>query len=928
MASTMTEVLVVLVFMSIPLLSACFDLFLMFIFTRPSTQEGRDYLTAVEDMVLPMGSFPSRLLIPWWSTPNPYNSNPLPPNSNSEPKQEAVPAPDEPIHIQDRKNKLPTMSFSPLTTIEIEPVVDATPPTVIDKLAEFHVFENEIRGLIDPEGVYPPQSKATRDLVADMVTEHKEDVKNMENKRAEEKRKFEQDIEGHETRYHDLCLQYEVLSAQNVREEEKSRGLGSRNDCLRVQIEEKIHIKDDAEKRADAAEKRADAAEQRAEDGVQRRLDELRNDLEEKNKVAEDKIKQDRDSVILSKSKIESELEDARRKVGLLKKKQKSRADEFTGILDDYKMQLRQRDSVATTSEKRAERAERELEEFRNEKLKNDSVEVTNLRKELRASKDLAKSLEPFKRKSENHERIYQRMKENRKNLTTEIRENKDHIINRLESEKRSLQSTVDDMEARIEKQRRQITKLKSGKELEELKSELEQAKKQLEDAQLDTENLRREFRTRTATSEQEAEDVLMKTRTQLEKDKTIAVNKATRQAEMVAAGKVKEKEAEHEKRIKLAVDNVLNATAVEAGKKEQQYVDMREALVDDVKKNAAGEAAMREQQYEMAKRAAVEDAVRKAVAETESKLAAQNAAAEVEKQAARETEMDIAPDPEVNSLLRLGTEIALLKDQHEKKVEDAVNKALQNAQQLHQKEMADQVQNAVQDAKIHHEKEKNDLIAAKEAAEAAQQAQEAPRKVTQTKSSDVADRQTSSNPINLTLAAMEAEEASKLLEEIVRDGVAVDTVEHTVLRRLHEIRTALNNIKVTLQIPFAPTEKKHYQDMLRGFRLEESVLERLDSEPKHKSLVRLGRLANERLRTVTEILETSGVQKNAILQALVGPKRQVAPIRGLKRPMQSKKPRVDNGQSSAEAPPTPSAKPNADNHQSFESIMRSLHYC
>ena len=952
MASTMTEVLVVLVFISIPLLSTGFDRFLTFLFTRPSTQQGRDYLTAIEDMVLPMGSFPSRLLSPWCSTPNPYNSNPLPPTSHSESKQEAVPAPDEPIQIQDRENELPTLSFSPLTTIEIEPVEDTTSTAVIDKLAAFYVFENEIRELIDPEGTYPPQSKATRDLVADMIKKHEKAVKDMGDGRAEERGKFERDIEGHETRYHDLYLQYEVLTGQNVREERRARELESRNQCLRVEIEEKIRIKDDAEQRAKTAEQSADAAEQRAEDGVQRRLDELRDDLKQKNKVAEDKIKQDRDLFILSKKKIEGELADAHREVGLLKEEQKSRADEFADILNDYKEQLRQRDSAATTSEERAKLAEQELETFRAKKLSKDSVEVTNLRKQLRASEDLAKSLEPFKRKAENHEPIYRRLEAKWKDLTTEIRANNDHKIDDLELDKRSLQSSIKDNEARIKEQRSQIDKLKSGKELQELKSELEQARKQLKDAELNTENLRSEFRTRIATSKQEVEDALMKT-TQHEKDKTIAVENATRQAEMVADKTVTEKEAELENRIRLAVEIALNDAAVEAGKKEQQYaVNMRAAVddvknnaaveaamreqqhaldiraaVDDAKNNAAMEAAMREQQYEMAKRAAIDDAIRKAVAETESKFAAENTAAEVEKQAARETEMDTAADPELNTLLRVELELAI-KDQHEKEVKDAVDMAVQNAQQMHQKEMADRVQNAVQDAKIHHEKEKNDLIAAKEAAEAAQQAQEAPGKVTQTKSSDVADRQTSSSPIDLTLAATEADEAGKLLGEVIQNGIAIDTVEHTVLRRLHEIRTALNNIKATIQIPYAPTDKKHYQDMLRGFRLEESVLERLDSETKHKSLVRLGRLANERLKTVTEILETSGVQKDAILQALVGPKRQVAPIRGLKRPMQSKKPRVDNGQPSADVPPPPSAKPNADNRQSFESILRSLHSC
>ncbi|KAM0794341.1 hypothetical protein BDR22DRAFT_895269 [Usnea florida] len=116
------------------------------------------------------------------------------------------------------------------------------------------------------------------------------------------------EMADHEMKYHDLDLLYEDLSKKIAREEEKSRELGSRNECLRVEIEDKIRIKDDAERRADTV----------ANAGVQKRIDEVKIGLEQKNKVAEDKIKQDRDLVILSKKKIETELAEARSEVNLL----------------------------------------------------------------------------------------------------------------------------------------------------------------------------------------------------------------------------------------------------------------------------------------------------------------------------------------------------------------------------------------------------------------------------------------------------------------------------------------------------------------------------------------------------------------------------------------------------------------------------------
>ena len=924
MASTMTNVFVLLfVVVVILLLSTAFDRLLTILLTRPSTQEGQKFLTAIEDLVLPMGSFPSRLLNPWSSTPKSYNSSSLPPTSNSESKQEAVPALDAPTHIHNRTKDIPILSFTQLTTIEIEPSADATSPAVNDLLAEFHVFENEIRGLIDPEGIHSSQSASTRDIVADMITNHAEAVNGLRHDWAKEREEFERNAQEHETNYHELERENNILSRQKERKKEKSRQLKSQNKCLRAQIEEKIQIKDDAEKRAATAEQVANA-------GVQRRIDEVQIDLRQKNKVAEDKLKQERDSAILAKREVETELVEARSEVSVLALQQKTAAKENTTILNEYKECLEQRNLEVKTSKKLAELAERNLEAFKNKKLIEESDEVNNLQKQLRESKDLAKSLEPCKTKAENYERMCQRLRENSTNEADEVREVKDHKINRLESEISGHRKIMAADEATISRQAGEIARLESGEALQKLQSKLEQAKKQLKDAELETKNLRRDLRTGAAKSKQDAENALMEARNQHEKDKGIAVDNAIQQAKMTAAVEAKKKEQQYAVDMEAAVEHAKKNAALEAAQKEQQYAAAMEAAVEQAKRNAAVEAATKERQYAAAMEAAVEQAIRKTVREMESKAAAENAAAEVEKQAARETQMDITPDPELDAELMAEVDDALKKEQqHQNEIDEAVKvaveKALENAKQLHQQQMAAAVQYAVQDAKINHEKEKNDLVAAKEAAEIAQQAQEVPDKVIQTNSSDLADGQTSNNPIDLTLAATEADEASKLLGEVVKNGIAMDTVEHTVLCRLYDIRVALHNVKATLQTPSAPTETSHYKDLLRIFRLEEAVLERLDRETNHKLLARQGRLANERLRQVSNILESSVVQKDAILQALVGPRRDIAPMRGLKRSTPSKKPKVDNGQPSADVPPTPSAKPKAANHQSFASILESL---
>ena len=58
------------------------------------------------------------------------------------------------------------------------------------------------------------------------------------------------------------------------------------------------------------------------------------------------------------------------------------------------------------------------------------------------------------------------------------------------------------------------------------------------------------------------------------------------------------------------------------------------------------------------------------------------------------------------------------------------------------------------------------------------------------------ADRQTSRPPVELTLVATKEDGANGLLEEIVKNGVAIGIIEHNALRRLTEVGLVLHNFK------------------------------------------------------------------------------------------------------------------------------------
>ena len=114
------------------------------------------------------------------------------------------------------------------------------------------------------------------------------------------------------------------------------------------------------------------------------------------------------------------------------------------------------------------------------------------------------------------------------------------------------------------------------SEELQELKSKFEQAKKQLKDAKLEHKYLQRDLRICDTKMEQDAENASKKTESQHEKDKRIAVDNAIQQtsleAELNAAEKAAEKEQEYKQRTRFAVEDAMKNAAVEAAKKEQQY--------------------------------------------------------------------------------------------------------------------------------------------------------------------------------------------------------------------------------------------------------------------------------------------------------------------------------------------------------------------
>ena len=93
--------------------------------------------------------------------------------------------------------------------------------------------------------------------------------------------------------------------------------------------------------------------------------------------------------------------------MNLLKEQQKKIAQPSRNI---YMECLRRRNLAVTTFKQLIELAERNLQSCRNEKSTKDSDEVANLKKQLRESNDFAKSLEPWKTKAENHERMCQRL--------------------------------------------------------------------------------------------------------------------------------------------------------------------------------------------------------------------------------------------------------------------------------------------------------------------------------------------------------------------------------------------------------------------------------------------------------------------------------------------------------------------------------------
>ena len=530
--TTKMELFLLILFITVTLLVlTAFDRIFALPFLHSSKREVRDLLVALEDLLLPMGSFPSKLLQPWASVVENYRSNtpalPLSPKitptedgstpnvtptSNESTPREGIskPTPTPPLngptHV-DRRSDTVTLP-PPIETVRDDGSDSEDYPNEIffDSL-ECQQTSNDNSHIDEPDvGVSPPGCETTR---------------------------FQRALEDQAHEWKDMRGVFDrIINGQNA----KLRSTQEENGDLR-EVNEKLISERDAStaKRSrmkdrfnnelrilNAAKAAAEEAAERAEAGVEGRIDQLKKRYNKEKSDAEQKNAREKNTIICSKRMVEDGLTHARFQATVSQKQHDIETRNKDSTIHQLNAAVRQLRLAVTVSEKSAASAEESLQKQLNDQCKAKDEEIVNLKVQLRDSEGKIETLGKWKDKAQvaaqvaatNHKRLSDCLQDE---LTT-LRGEKQHIVEGLKLDKSGLNRTVEANEVTINRQERRITELESGKRVNSLKRQLEEIKKQLqkqerenEKTKEDKENYRKQLEQATRVPDRGLEEEFQK---------------------------------------------------------------------------------------------------------------------------------------------------------------------------------------------------------------------------------------------------------------------------------------------------------------------------------------------------------------------------------------------------------------------------------
>ena len=913
MTGTMADLLLLLLFITfILLLCTGFDRIIALPFLNPSRLEVKVLLVAIEDLVLPMGSFPINLLHPW-AVRFPSTKSAAE-NSASEPATTIVP--NEPMHVESGSTPNPMSHPTDLSSIRAglnttklpslaKPIPENGQPISLEHYSDEPFFDSlEYQQSLDEDSQiagseielpHPEQNAATIGPLGGVATatgEQKDQQQQREKERstaAMEKLLLETQAFKKSIRelvdpdgIYDLDLQKMIELVARIIERKKEAEESSRSEKVRSQREEEdlrhgwedmkevfervingqnATMKWTKQKHDEILEKNETLLSQNtaSKEKYQRMMNRYNDNL----RTLNDAKKWAEQEATTAKAEVESRINASKEKhrQERLTTEQNIGRERNTLLCKMRMVQdtLNNARCQVTLGEQKHGAAMKE----RNEVNKQLYATVKDLRLTLAAAQELSASTE-------------QRL---RKRLEDQCKE-KDHEIGMLEDQQRDLSHETNMM--RRSKISAEQDSQRLSDRFEKQMSSLRADKKRIEDrATREIEGLKKTIASDQVIINDLVEDIVrlksggevqgLVSQLEASKEQLQQSAKDTQDAKKQLQERKREiknlQETINARDKKIKQDAEISSTENETLKKQlEQAIRVSDSRLEEEARKLKEQETEFLRKFEMEKKEAVENAISKR--------------AEDAKKEQEEHEKD-EKDALQNAVNKAAEHAEKKEEQHKQESKDAVQKAvkkaLEDARQSHQQQLEDERKSS-REAQVKATKIQNEMRTEIDVLKSHV------KQGAESKSADAASAQPGVDVEELIVQTREADEANKILLEIGRNGIAQDAVEHVVVQELSNAKLALYNLKCVLRKRGLDVVKDELVFVISSGKVDEQNIQQLNTTT-WKELVKQAMWAQVRLRKVEDILATtSDLQKDSILEAINAPNREIRKARGPKR--------------------------------------------
>ena len=840
MTGTMADLLLLILFIAVTLLLCTgFDRIITLPFFNPSKLEAKVLLIAIEDLVLPLGSLPIKLLHPWADLSSigaGLNTAKSPPPADED-NQNAGPESGLPHPEQNSAKNGPLDAVANATGEQTnqqqQGEEDGSTAAMEKLLMETQAFERSIRELVDPNDTHGLDLPNMIELVARII-EQKQDA---EESLRSEKVRFQRAEEDLRHGWEDMKEVFEcVIEGQNamlIRTQQMHDEILKENETLlseKTALEKYQHNMDQYNDDLKTLKADKEWAEQEAttiKAEVESRINAVKEKHRQERLATEQHTGRERNTLLCQMRMVQDTLRKVRCQATLDEQKHEAAMKECGRVnkyLDTTVQNLR---LTLAASQELSASTEQRLRTRLDDQGREKDHEISILKDQ---HQNLTHEIQIVRRCKFSAEQESHRLSDRLRLQTATFNADKKRIEDRANRDLEHLRRTIATDQVIINDLVEDVVRLKSGEEVQDLVSQLEDSKAQLQQSAKDTQNAKKQLQYRKRKIKKLRETI---------------------------------KARDH----KIKQDADISSTKMENLKKQlEQTLRVTDSRLEEEARKLKEQEQGSSRKLEMEKRKAVENANRKGVEDAKKKQ--------------EEHEKD-KKDALQNAVNKAAEHAEKKEEEHKKEMRDAVQKAvkkaIEEARQAHQQKLEEERKSS-REAQVKAIKIENDLRT--EMGVLKSQVEQG----AESKSRNSASAQPDLNAKELIVQTREADEANNLLLEIGRNGIAQDSVECVVVQELSNAKLALYNIKCVLRERGRDVVRDELVFMIASGKVDEQSIQQLNATT-WSELAKEAKWAQARLRKVEDILAaTINIQKDLILEAINAPYREIRKARGSKR--------------------------------------------